>query len=156
MSSFFELFVVDEKKLTTVPQGSDQERFDRLVREVRKVGAQWEAFNARVSSFIGALEAVDKHIGGRRFLPIFAFNNSPQNVLGNDAACPDFGYFSPEAAADLAHLLGKVPEDTISELDKTVPLSERVYWAFREAAEEAARRKHGVAVLHDTPMLPKA
>jgi hypothetical protein len=147
MSSFIELYVVDEAKLTTQPQGSDMERYERLVKEVRAVGARWEEFEAR--GLFPALEAVDKHIGARKFLPIFAINNSPQNVLGNDAQCPAFGYFSPAAASDLAHLLGKVPEAAITALDLQVPLSRQVYWAFREAAEEATRRGHGVAVLVD-------
>ena len=37
----------------------------------------------------------------------------------------------------------------IAALDVQVPLSRRVYWAFRETADEAKRRKHAVAVLVD-------
>jgi hypothetical protein len=154
MSSFIELYVVDEKKLTTTPQGDDMERYERLVKEVRALGARWEEFEAR--GLFPALEAVDKHIGARKFLPIFAINNSPQNVLGNDAACPAFGYFAPDASSDLAQLLGKVPAATIDALDLQVPLSRRVYWAFREAAEEATRREHGLAILVDAPRFDAA
>jgi hypothetical protein len=149
MSIQLEIFVLDEAKLLISRTGTDQERYERLVQAVRQNGARWHTIGIDGRSLVWALEAVDAQIGGRKFLPIFAFNNSPANVLGNDGDCPDFGYFKPEAARDLAALLGRVTDEKLEELGKENSIFVDVYWRFREAAEEATRRGHAVAVLHD-------
>jgi hypothetical protein len=153
MSIRLDLYVVDEAKLPTSPNGTDQERYDRLVKAVLQNGASWATIDTDGGSLIRALEAVDAQIGGRKFLPVFAFNNSPANVLGNNSSCPDFGYFRPEAARDLAMLLSRVPDDKLEALRADKELYFDVYWKFRDAAEEATRRGHAVAVLHDPPSL---
>jgi hypothetical protein len=147
MSMFIELYVVDEAKLTMQPRSDYSERYRHLVKEVRAFGARWEEIEGRC--VFDAFEAVDEQIGAQKFLLHSAINNSPHNVLGNGANW--FGYFSPSAAGDLAALLGRVSDATIAALEGQVPLSWRTYWAFRESAEEAVRRKHGIAVLVDAP-----
>ncbi len=151
MSSSFELYVVDEHKLPTAPSGTDQERYDRLVAAVRQFGARWHQLELTLRGFAVGLQTIDAQIGNKKFLPIFAFNNSPANVLGNDGDCPDFGYFTPKASRDLAFLLGKVPENAIDGFEREGESVLRLYWAFRDGAEEAARRGHALAVLHDAP-----
>lgn len=153
MSISIELYVVDEARLSIDPSGTDHERYERLVREVRQVGAHWDDIESDGYGFALALEAIDAHIGGRKFLPIFAFNNSPSNVLGNDSDCPDFGYFRPEAASDLATLLSRVTDAELEQLSKEAEFYKDIYWKFRGAAEEAAKRGFAIAVLHDAPAL---
>ena len=151
MSIQLEIYVINEARLPIDPSGTDQERYERLVLAVRQYGAHWHEISSSGHGLILALEAVDVRIGGRKFLPIFAFNNSPSNVLGNAPDCPDFGYFHPEAAADLALLLQRLAEDDIQKLSDESELYADVYWNFRDAAEEAQKRGHAVAVLHDAP-----
>jgi hypothetical protein len=104
-------------------------------------------------AFARTLLAIDSHMGGRKFLPIFAFNNSPATVLGSAGDCPAFGYFKPQAAQDLALLLSRIPESAIEALEPEHPLATSLYWKFRSSAEEASRRQFGLAVLHDAPSI---
>ncbi|XXT18668.1 hypothetical protein WME94_51415 [Sorangium sp. So ce429] len=151
MSSTFTLYVVDERVLPGGSSGmSDRQRYDALVAAVRAKGARWASLELDVSEFADALELIDDQMGGTDFLPVFAFNNSPHNLLGNHGDCPCFGYFNPEQAGDLNDCLQGVS----SEIDAYVEESddettESVFQAFQSTAKEAARRGYAVAVLHD-------
>jgi hypothetical protein len=148
VSATFRLYVVDEAKLPTSPDGTDRERYDRLVEAVPRVGALWAQFEMKEVTFNRGLVKIDQHIGARKFLPIFAFNNSPKNVLGDRGDCPAFGYFTPKAASDLATLLGRVPAAVVAELEED-DISSRLFHEFKDAALEARRRGHAIAVLHN-------
>ncbi|QRK09610.1 hypothetical protein JQX13_05610 [Archangium violaceum] len=150
MSDTLTLYVVDEKKLPTGRQGlSDQELHDKLVASVQARGARWGQLEMDTLDFAEALEIIDEQMGGTKFLPVFAFNNSPNNVLGDDSNCPSFGYFSPEQVRDLKASLDDVPNDFIEEIesadDDTVGT---VLHTLRSAADEAARRGYALAILH--------
>ncbi|ATB43559.1 hypothetical protein CYFUS_009039 [Cystobacter fuscus] len=150
MSDTLTLYVVDERKLPTARQGlSDQEFYDKLVASVQKQGARWGQLEMNTLDFAEALEIIDEQMGGTKFLPVFAFNNSPNNVLGDDSDCPSFGYFSPEQVQDLKTSLDELPEDFIEELesadDDTV---ETALHTVQSAADEAARRRYALAILH--------
>jgi hypothetical protein len=148
MPRMYELYIVDEAKLPIDPVGTDQDRHRRLVEAVRQHGARWAQIESQELPFMEALERIDREaLGGHRFLPVLAYNNSPQNVLGNDPASPDFGYFDPEKARDLHTVFERTPADVMAAFEAD-PLLESVYWSFRDAAKEAAPRGHAIAVLH--------
>lgn len=153
MSVLLELYVVDETLLPVGVSGTDQQRYDRLVLAVRQLGSRWDDIASDGYGVVQALESIDSRIGGRKFLPILAFNNSPSNVLGNEQDCPAFGYFDRAAATDLFLLLSRLTDGQIADLNKEHEFYATVYWKFRGAAEEATKRGHAVAVLHDAPSL---
>lgn len=150
MSATFDLYVVDEKKLPTRMAGvTDQQKYEQLVAAVRREGGQWGHLELRVRDFASALELLDAHLGGTRFLPVFAFNNSPANVLGNFGNCPSFGYFNPAQTRDLHASLAGIPQQV---LDNLALMNDDVFdqtlYAFQSSAEEAARRGYALAVIH--------
>lgn len=149
MSSTFTFYVVDERKLPSdMPGLSDTQRHEKLVSLVEANGARWGQLELRLLDFAEALETIDWAIDGDKFLPVFAFNNSPHNLLGNESDAPDFGYFSPEQARDLDATLR---ERSLSELksDQADPIVlDQVLHAVRSAAAEAAKRGHALAIVH--------
>jgi hypothetical protein len=150
MSSVIRLYVVDEKKLPqSMPDIPDQEKYERLIAAVRSRGAEWAELAMSVRDFNRALRAMDSVIGGTEFLPIFAFNNSPKNVLGDDADCPPFGYFSPVQVRDLNACFMELEPDEVEHFERSGDaVLAQVFHAFQTSAEEAVARKHALAVLH--------
>jgi hypothetical protein len=150
MSTVFTLYVIDERKLPkTLPGRSDANKHAQIVAAVTSQGAQWETIQLRETEFAKALEAIDQEMGATKFLPVFAFNNSPHNVLGDDSDAPCFGYFSPEQTQDLTACLNDVPDDVIADLVKAHGRAvESVFHAFQSAADEAAKRSYALAVIH--------
>lgn len=152
MSATYKLYIVNEQKLPVSDRYfglSDQKKYELLVESVEATGAAWGHLELSSEAFRSALEAIDEEIGGTKFLPILAHNNSPGNVLGNYGDCPPFGYFSPVQAQDLHDCLAELdPEATDSLIEAGGDFTEKVLYAFQSAAAEAARRKAGIAVLH--------
>lgn len=144
------LYVIDEAKLPTRLDGlSDRQKYDRLVSIVEKDGAFWESIHMRADAFIRALESIDTEIGGTGFLPIFTFNNSPGNVLGDDSNCPNFGYFDPSQVQDLYETLNGIPNQDLKKLKESGGYTlETVLNVFYSAAEEANKRGHALAIIH--------
>ncbi|OJH36182.1 hypothetical protein [Cystobacter ferrugineus] len=150
MSDSFSLYVVDEKNLPAARQGrSDRQMYEALVESVRARGAKWGELNTWTLDLAQALERIDEQLGATKFLPVLAFNNSPQNVLGDDSDCPSFGYFNPKQVKDLSTVLGRLPGSFVEELSRDEDdTAETVLAAFQSAAEEAARRGYALAILH--------
>ena len=149
MHELVELYVIDEKKFSSkLERLSDREKYGMLVTAVKANGKLWQTIEVRISEFADALEIIDKRFGDTGFLPVFAFNNSPFDLLGPDSDCPDFGYFSPSQVEDLHACFQDLSEQDVQDLlsigDKTI---ENVFYAFRSAAEEAARLGFALAVL---------
>lgn len=149
MSSTFTFYVVDESLLPpSLRAATDQATYDALVAEVKGRGARWAQIDASVTELNRALVLIDDEMGGTKFLPVFAFNNSPHDILGDDGDCPSFGYFDPEQARDL-HLSLR---DVAASIERAVDgddLAEGVHHAVETTAQEAARRGHAMAILHD-------
>lgn len=151
MSEIFTYYVVNEKKLPlNLDKMSDQEKYERLVEAVKANGARWAILEFRTRDFAHALEKIDAQIEGNGFLPVFTFNNSPNNVLGNDSDCPCFGYFNPEQVKDLSSALKWL--DSANRLksmfDEGGEVVEDVYNAVQSCAEEANKRNYALAVIH--------
>jgi hypothetical protein len=149
MSNTFSLYVVDELKLPAALSGSDQDKYEALVAAVGAHGGRWGTLVMDASTLAKALETIDAQFGSTGFLPVFAFNNSPHNLLGNYGACPCFGYFSPDQARDLYILLKRIAPDAFG----AIPEEERdtvegVLYEFEIAASEAASHGMALAVLH--------
>ncbi len=152
MGATYKLYIVNEQKLPLQDRYfglTDQAKQEMLVKSVETTGAAWETLELRESAFRAALEAIDEEIGGTKFLPVLAFNNSPGNVLGNYGDCPLFGYFTPAQAQDLNACLEELDEGVTADLvAKCGPVAETVLHAFASAASEAAQRRAAIAVLH--------
>lgn len=153
MPSLYKLYVIDEGKInpSAFEKLSDQQKHEKLVSYVETNGSMWADFEVQPELFPEILEAIDEEIGGTKFLPVFAYNHSPHNILGNDGDCPAFGYFTPEQAGDLHALLGNLAADegSLNTLLKNGGSAmERIFNAFQSAAEEATERNYAIAVLH--------
>lgn len=151
MSDIFTYYVVDEKKLPlNLDELSDQEKYEQLVKAVIANGARWANLELRTTDFAYTLEKIDTKIEGDGFLPVFSFNNSPNNVLGDDSDCPSFGYFNPEQVKDLGSVLEWLNSSNILEpmLDEGGEVMEEVYNAVQSSVEEAAKRNYALAVIH--------
>jgi hypothetical protein len=149
MSSTFTLYVVDEKALPrSLRAPTDQRTYDALVGAVKAKGARWAQVDMSIPEFARALELIDEEMGGTKFLPVLAFNNSPHNLLGDEGDAPSFGYFTPEQSSDLSASINDVSkaiEAQVADDDN----AESVYHAFETSAREAVARGYGLAVLHD-------
>jgi len=67
---------VDESRLpSTLPDLTDQQKFEKLVESVQRFGALWESLEVPEQQFASALEKVDKTLKGNGFLPVFSFNS---------------------------------------------------------------------------------
>lgn len=149
MPSVHEWFVVDEAKLPRQGAGSDQATYDALVQAVRQVGAKWATVELDTGAYAEGLERIDEVLGGTGFLPVLTFNNSPHNVLGGDPDVDaDFSYLSPQMVQDLWATLQELPDGVVGGFEEDA-LLEPVYYAVMDTCEEAARRGHAIAVLHD-------
>lgn len=150
MSETFIYYVVDEKKLPLNLDGSDQDKYEQLVKAVTTNGTHWTDLELRISDFAYTLEKIDTKIEGDGFLPVLSFNNSPNNVLGDDSDCPSFGYFNPEQVKDLNSTLEWFNSTDILKLmfDQGGEVMEEVYNTVQSSAEEAAKRNYALAVIH--------
>jgi|GEM_PF-7029277 len=150
MSATFTLYVVDEGHLPSKMEGlSDLEKYQKLLVAVKAKGSRWAGLKMDVLDFAGALETIDGDIGGTGFLPVFAFNNSPHDVLGPACDCPSFGYFNPEQVKDLHAVLDEIPQQVVEELSSTGgDVLEETFYAFKSASEEAATRGYALAIIH--------
>lgn len=148
MTETFSLYIVDEEKLPGEFTGeSDQEIYDALVGAVEAEGSLCTSIELTADDFIDALESIDGHIGGSRFLPNNAFNNSPFSVLGQNGDCPFFGYFSPSQVQEMFALFESLPPDTRDTIDSVYSHGE-VFEAFFTASEDAMSDTFAIAVLH--------
>ena len=151
MPSMHEWYVVDEAALSAKPSATDQATYTALVKAVRANGARWTNVEMGFGPLAKALEAIDAALGSTGFVPVLSFNNSPHNILGNDPSIDaDFGYMSPAQVQDLWAELEGLPPAVVERFDADEVLSQ-VFYAVRDAAEEAASRGHAIAVLHDAP-----
>jgi hypothetical protein len=150
MSANFTLYVVDEGHLPSQMEGlSDLEKYQKLLVAVKAKGSRWTQLKMDVLDFANALETIDGEIGGTGFLPVFAFNNSPHDVLGPECDCPSFGYFNLEQVKDLHAVLNEMPPQVVEEiLSAGGDVLEEVFYAFKSAAEEAATRGYALAIIH--------
>ena len=144
-------WIVDEAKLpTSLAEKSDLKKYERLVHEVEQFGTVTDELRIRIEALIHILEAIDKELGNTGFLPVFTFNNSPFNVLGDDSDCPAFGYFSPDQAKDLHESLQQLPVAIVEGIiAKNGTLVEKVLDNFRRAASEASRKAYALAIVHE-------
>ncbi|WP_134496554.1 hypothetical protein [Microvirga pakistanensis] len=149
MSETFSYYVIDERKLSRNGDGlSDRQRFERLIAEVKRWGALWAQIELDELTFMYALEAIDAHVGGEKFIPVLTFNNSPGNVLGNDPGTSSIGYFNPEQAADLDFVVSDLSGEEIDDPRVDQEIIENVLHAIQLSSREAAKRGHALAVLH--------
>jgi hypothetical protein len=150
MSETFIYYVVDEKKLPLNLDGSDQDKYEQIVKAVTTNGTHWTDLELRIADFAYTLEKIDTKIEGDGFLPVLSFNNSPNNVLGDDSDCPSFGYFNPEQVKDLNSTLEWFNSTDILKLmfDQGGEVMEEVYNTVQSSAEEAAKRNYALAVIH--------
>ncbi len=145
------LYIVDETRLPTyLPRLSDQEKYDKLVEAVQKHGKVSAELRIRADALIKALEAIDREIGNTGFLPVFSFNNSPGNVLGNESDCPAFGYFNPAQVKDLYASLNSLPPYVVETMvERGGHMLEEVYQAFDTASKQASDLGHALAIIHE-------
>ena len=149
MSATFTLYVVNEDKLPAKLEGlSDMEKYNRLVAAVEAEGARWAVLELRTEDFAAALESIDRRIGDTGFLPVFAFNNSPHNVLGNYGEGPCFGYFNPIQVKDLHACVQALSPETLEDDDVGENILDEVFYAFESVAAEASKRGYALAVIH--------
>ena len=148
MTETFSLYVIDEEKLPGEFTGqTDQEVYDQLVRAIEADGVLCGSIELTADDFIDALESIDGHIGGSRFLPNNAFNNSPYSVLGSNGDCPFMGYFSPAQVQEMFALFESLPPDTRDTIDSVYSHGE-VFEALFTASEDAMQDSYAVAVVH--------
>jgi hypothetical protein len=148
MSATYTLYVVNEDKLPlNIEHLADQRKYEALEQAIITQGAKWEMLELSPPAFIQALEAIDEELGGTKFLPVLAFNNSPRNVLGGNSAAPALGYFNREQVNDLNTVLTELHPASRQMLESQ-RLTEKVLNAFESAAAEAFRRGYSLAVVH--------
>lgn len=147
MADSFTLYVVDEQALPTSLGGTDSEKRDALVARVEAVGDPVRTLHLPLTEFDNAVCEIDDACNGRGFIPVMSFNNSPSNVLGNEPACADFGYFTPEMAKALHKAFGSLDPKTKGELEGDELVAE-VFEVYAEAAKKAAGKGHAIAVVH--------
>jgi hypothetical protein len=144
-----ELFIIDENSLPTVRgDRGDIEVYRSLVGTTTERGELWSEIPMNRADLIDALMAIDGKVGGTKFLPVLALNNSPRNVLGDHPRTPPFGYFSPEQVRDLSKCFRILTADAIFDLERQGRAVSDVLYAFQSAAEAAAQRGAALVVLH--------
>lgn len=148
MTAVFSLYVIDEEQLPSDDMGqSDQEIFDALVSAIETKGVLSGAIEMTEDDFVNALETIDSHIGGNRFLPNNAFNNSPYSILGSNGDCPFMGYFSPAQVQEMFALFESLAPEKRDSIDSVYTHGE-VFEALFTAAEDAMQDSFAVAVIH--------
>lgn len=148
MTEVFSLYVIDEEKLPSEFAGqADQEIYDSLIAAIEADGVMSGSIEMTADDFIDALESIDGHIGGMRFLPNCAFNNSPFSLLGDNGECPFMGYFTPAQVQEMFALFEALPPDTRDTIDSVYSHGE-VFEALFTASEDAMQDSFAVAVLH--------
>jgi len=148
MTEVFSMYVIDEENLPSeFAEETDQEIYDKLVKTIEDHGTLIGSVEMTADDFIDACESIDSHIGGIRFLPNCAFNNSPFSILGENGDCPYMGYFNPAQTQELFALFEALPPETRDIVDSVYSHGE-VFEAFFSAAESALDDNLAVAVIH--------
>jgi hypothetical protein len=148
MTETFSTYTVDEDSLPSeLDSLSDQEKYDRLVAAVQSKGIFQATLEMTVDDFIDALEALDEHMNGDRFLPIGAMNNSPFNILEKNGDCPYFGYFDPADVQRLVNGIENLSDDALDTIESFETHSE-AFQMIRSAAHKALADGLAVAIIH--------
>lgn len=147
MSDKITLYILDETRVPTTFAGSDREKWEALVGLVGSQGERWHTLAMLDEDFDNAVCEIDEACNGKGFIPVISYNNSPHDVLGDDADCPMFGYFTAEMTKDLLSVLEGLDDEAVGTLESMADV-EAVYHAYLATAEEAVNRGQGFAVVH--------
>jgi len=107
------------------------------------------------------IEALGQIAGSKKFFAVLSYNNSPNNLLGDDPQISgSFGYFTAEMAKDAATVLESL-QDSIEQytdecaqaVAENAPLSrdtlEYTFFKYLSAFQEAASEDKAVVVIHE-------
>ena len=143
-------FLLHEDASLPSEEGTDSEKYTSLTEVVRSEGVFRQTLDLPRKELGAVLERIDRYIGGTGFLPVLLFNNSPNNLLGDDGDCPPFGYFSPPQARDLYSTLADIQEPEKRRIFRRESSQfGYIFNILRSLFGEATKRGAGVAILHE-------
>lgn len=161
MSESFHLYIADEKMFPASINGTDEEKYEWLLEKVTSESSLWETLELPTIGFMNSLEALGQIAGSKKFFAVLSYNNSPNNLLGDDPQISgSFGYFTAEMAKDAATVLESL-QDSIEQythecaqaVAENGPLSrdtlEYTFFKYLSAFQEAAGEGKAVVVIHE-------
>lgn len=161
MSETFNLYVADPSIFPQELPGSDEQKYDWLVEKVAEESSLWETLELPTIGFMNSLEALGELAGSKKFFAVLSYNNSPNNLLGNNPEISgSFGYFTPEMVSDAAGVLESLadtienyPAECAQAVENNAPLSrdtlEYTFFKYLSAFQEAASQDRAIVVLHE-------
>ena len=150
MSSLIQMYLIDETAYPSKSDNSPEGIREDVLGITRRQGTPWGQLECSVTSFVQALDILDRWVQGTGFIPTFLTLNSPHKLLDGQGFI-DFGYLSPSMASDLSECFDDLDEDWIDEQIDEAPdaLLGDVFEWLTSGLEEAARRGWAVSVIYE-------